>query len=286
VAGYWVMLRPDMCRSAARRRVNLADPYELPFPRDPDYGARILRRRIRLTNRPGQVEAHLSDVFHEMHCILDHRGGIVTDIDCRALRIPTTACPGAAAVIRELIGLPLSIPRAELYQSSRVRRNCTHMFDLAALAIAQAARGDEPARVYDAEVPDETDAPVWVEVRRDGTVAHRWQVRDRHIVAPSNLAGRPLLAGFTHWASEIFSSDAFESASVLAKTCFIAGGAPYLTESFTGRTLRLNDAMTGVCHAYAADRIDDSWFIAGARRDFTGGVVEQAVHATPAAPRN
>lgn len=253
----------------------MSDPYHLPFPPDPDYGGRILRRRIRLTNLDGRVEAHLSDVFHEMHCTLRHADGIVTDVDCRALRIPTTACPGAAVVVRELIGTPLSTPRATLYESARVRRNCTHMFDLVVLAMAQATREQEPSRVYDAAVPDETDGPVWVDVMRDEQTVHRWLVRHRRIVEPAMFEGRPLLAGFTRWASESFSGDLQEAAFILSKTCFIASGAPYLTEVFTGRTLRRNAAMAGVCHGYAEERLDSSWFLGGARRDFTDGVTEQ-----------
>jgi hypothetical protein len=263
---YWAKDQPELL---------LADPHDLPFPRDPAYGSRVLRRRIRLENHPGRVEAHLSDVFHEMHCTLRHGDGIVTDIDCRALRIPNTGCPGAAAVIRELIGLPLSIPRADLYESARVRRNCTHMFDLVALAIAQAGRAGEPGRIYDAEVPDETDTPVWVKVERDGTTVHRWLVRQDHIVEPPRWSGRPLLRGFTQWASETMEGDALEAAIMLARTCFIAVGAPFLTEAFSGRTLRLSERMAGVCHAYRADKLDETWFLGGARRDFTQGVVER-----------
>ncbi|WP_066961235.1 DUF2889 domain-containing protein [Rhizorhabdus dicambivorans] len=256
----------------------MSAPYALPFPRDPAYGNRVVRRRFRLINHAGRVEAHLSDEFHEMHCTLWHAGGIITDIDARAFRIPTTACPGAAVVLRELIGLPLAMPREELYEKARVRRNCTHMFDLAALAIAQAARPHEAGRVYDAAVPDETDAPVTVIVECDGQVIHRWLVRDHHIVEPEALAGRPLLRGFTRWAAETFEGDALEAAIVLERTCLIAQGGPYLSEAFTGRTLRLNAVMAGVCHGYAEATLDSSWFIAGARRDFTAGVVEQPVN--------
>lgn len=253
----------------------MSDARRLPFPRDPNYGNRILRRRIRLTNHDGRVEAHLSDEFHEMHCTLRHADGCVTCLDARALRIPTTACPGAAVVLRELVGLPLSTPQTTLYDPARVRRNCTHMFDLAALAMAQAARPDETQRVYDAEVPDETGTPVAAMVARDGNPVHRWMIRDHRIVEPIELAGRPLLSGFTHWAGMTFEGDALEAAMVLAKTCFIAVGAPYLTETFTGQTLRRNDAMAGVCHAYREETLDSSWFLGGARRDFTSGVIEQ-----------
>lgn len=253
----------------------MTDRHDLPFPRDPAYGDGILRRRIRLENHSGRVEAHLSDNFHEMHCSLQHCDGMITDVDCRTLRIPNTGCPGAALVIRELIGLPIAIPRAELYESGRVKRNCTHMFDLVALAMAQASRPDEADRLYNAEVPDETDAPVWVKVDCDGETVHRWLVRHDHIVEPAAWAGRPLLAGFTRWASETLEGDALEAAIILARSCFIAVGAPYLTEAFVGRTLRLHETMAGVCHAYQAEMLDRTWFLAGARRDFTDGVVEQ-----------
>jgi hypothetical protein len=263
----------------------LSDPRDLPFPRDPAYGNRILRRRVRLANvSAGRVEAHLSDIFHEMHVTLFHDGERITDIDALTLRIPTTACPGAVVPLRELIGMPLKASRSELYEPLRVKRNCTHLFDLAGLAIAQAARPGEPERVYDAAVPDETGEPIWVEVTRNGESIHRWRIRDYRIVEPEALADRPLLGGFTRWATEAFAdADDLEAAIMLHRTIFISVGAPYLTESFTGRTLRRNDHMAGVCHGYAEATLDSSWFIAGARRDFTNGVVEQRVGDYPAA---
>ena len=210
-----------------------------------------------------------------MHCTLHHADGIVTDIDARTIRIPTTACPGATLVLRELIGLPLSTPRGMLYETARVRRNCTHLFDLAALAIAHAARPVGSERVYDAAVPDETDRPVAVTVACNGELIHRWLVREHRIIEPASFAGNPVLGGFARWANEAFDEDAFEAALVLARTCFIAVGAAHLTEAWTGLPLRLNDRRAGVCHAYAPENLDNNRYVGGGRRDFTNGVIEQ-----------
>jgi hypothetical protein len=210
-----------------------------------------------------------------MHCTLHHADGVVTDIDARTLRIPTTACPGATLVLRELVGLPLATPQRALYDTSRVRQHCTHLFDIAALAIAHAARPVGTERVYDAAVPDEVDHPVAVTVACNGELIHCWLVREHRIVEPTRFAGNPVLGGFARWANAAFEGDALEAAMVLARTCFIATGAAYLTETWTGLPLRLNEGMAGVCHAYAPETLGSSWFIGGGRRDFTNGVVEQ-----------
>jgi hypothetical protein len=111
------------------------------------------------------VVASLDDDFHEMTCHLSHDDRIVTDVTAETLRIPTSACPGAAAVLRELIGVPLDIDMAVLYGDGRPRRHCTLLFDLAALAIAHAGRSLEQidkaiilsgnVRDYSLGIPDE-----------------------------------------------------------------------------------------------------------------------------------
>jgi hypothetical protein len=220
------------------------------------------------------VVASLDDDFHEMTCHLSHDDRIVTDVTAETLRIPTSACPGAAAVLRELIGVPLDIDMAVLYGDGRPRRHCTHLFDLAALAIAHAGRL-ETVRRYEAMVPDRGDDPVTVEVWRDRQLVHAWRVQDHHIVSPPELAQLPLLTGFMAWAVRHFRDDNLEAAAVLSKTYLISNGRRYQTEALAGQSISINGRMSGLCHSYSLEQIDKAIILSGNVRDYSVGIPEK-----------
>lgn len=227
---------------------------QMPFPPNPDFGRGATRRQILLVNAPGRVDAALADPFHEMRCELEHDGTRVTDIRGETIRIPNSSCPGAVRVLRELIGLPLHSDGEAFFGDGRAKRHCTHLLDLAVLAIAQAARPERERR-YEAVAPDELDAPVTIEVRRNGAPVHTWEARDGCITAPAALAGRPLRAGFAAWAPQHFGADDLEAATVLARTYMIAIGRRYLTDALEGRPISLNRVLAGACYSYAPERI-------------------------------
>ena len=246
----------------------------LAYPPNPLYGTGSCRRRILLRQAGRQVFVSLDDDFHEMTCDLSHDDRVVTDVTAETLRIPTSACPGAAAVLRELIGVPLDIDMAVLYGDGRPRRHCTHLFDLAALAIAHAGRPATERR-YEAIVPDRVNGPVTIEVWRDGELVHAWQVRDHHIVSPTELAERPLLAGFMAWAVRQFRDDNLEAAAVLSKAYLISNGRRYQTEALAGQSIRVNGQMTGLCHSYSHEQIDKAIILSGNVRDYSRGIPEK-----------
>lgn len=244
------------------------DPARVP---NPDYGRGATRRRIRLAAEPGVAQGRLIDTFHEMTVRLEHDAGRVTAIEGASLRIPQTNCPGAVAVLQELVGLPLATPAAEIYAGGRARRHCTHLLDLAVLVLAQAARG-EAHRVYDAVVPDETDAPIDIEVCRDDEPVHRWRVRGGAILAPVELAGRAMGRGFAAWSSAQFSGDALEAAGVLSRTWFIARGRTLDIGRWVGQPTAINRAQRDSCYGYASVRADDGRFLGDTLRDFSAGI--------------
>ncbi len=243
----------------------------LSYPRNPSYGEGACRRRMLLRREGQQVVATLDDNYHEMACRLFHDGKVVTDIAAQTLRIPTSACPGAAAVLRELIGMPLDIDMRHLYGDGRPRRHCTHLFDLAALTIRHAGCREIDRR-YDAIVPDSRGGLVTIEVWRDQRLVHAWQVQGDHIVSPPELAGRPLLSGFMAWAVRQFRADDLEAAAVLSKTYLISNGRLYRTEAFAGQSIRINDQMIGLCHGYSAQQVDQATFLPGNVRDYSRGI--------------
>ncbi|MDB5713651.1 MAG: hypothetical protein JWO15_1048 [Sphingomonadales bacterium] len=224
----------------------------MPFPPNPDFGTGAARRVIRLAKpEDGIVEGHLVDNYHEMRIRLRHADGVITGCEGDMIRFPTTLCPGAALVVRELIGMRLD---ADLNDRMRMRRNCTHLYDLAALA-AQHARRPQTARIYEAIVPDDSGLPVTISVTCDDAIVHAWTTLAGQIIAPQSLKGLPLLRGFTRWASAMLTGDALEAAMILGKTCFIATVRPFAPESSAGQPVRENVAMVGACYAYAPERM-------------------------------
>lgn len=248
---------------------------DLPFPRNPDYGRGATRRRVRLVNGEGVTTGHLVDIFHAMDCRIEHDGERVTAAHGVMRRIPNTACPGAPAMLRELVGMPIATPAFGFYAGGRARRNCTHLLDLAVLTISHATRAAKE-RVYEASVPDELDEPVTIEARIDGHTVHAWQALESTIRGPAEFAGRPLCRGFAAWAGKRFAGDALESAMVLAHTYLISRGREYETEAFTGQPITRNPLLNDVCFAYAAERRETALFLPGNTRDFSTGIPDDA----------
>jgi len=241
-------------------------PNSLIFPPNLAYGDGCCRRLIRIDVADGSVSAHLSDNFHELRCRIQHDGWVVLAIEGTPIRLPTTACPGAIAVLQELVGTPLTASGKDFYGDGRARHHCTHLYDLAVLAIRH-ARDEAGATCYDAEVPDETDAPVVVSITRDGVVVHRWTVRSGVIFDPPELAGRKLEKGFAAWAIETFADDELEAATILARTWLIAIGRGFLIDGVAGERIDANAEMIGRCFAYQPERASEALFVAGQLRE-------------------
>jgi len=244
--------------------------FQLAFPPNPNFGTGRTRRRIELVNNGSRTSARLADPFHEMECQVDHDGQHVTAVSGVMHRYPTTLCPGATALTGGLTGASIHRPTEQFYAPGVLPRHCTHLFDLACLAIAHAGR-TEPQRVYEAIVPDERDGPVLVEVRRDGRSIHAWTVRRGFVISPGEVAGLPLLRGFLAKGGGLLSGDALEAALVLARTYLVSLGRPYDTEAWAGRPTSLNAPLRDRCYAYATYHSDAGRFMSGYIRDFDGG---------------
>ncbi len=218
-----------------------------------DYGNGIYRRAIGLVATPGHVVGELEDTHHGFRVALDHDGERVTAIRGEPVRIPTTHCGGAALTLQRLVGRPLSAPPGDLYASETLSHHCTHMFDLAALAIAQAGRGPGQRR-YDVTVPDEDESgAAWCTVARDGIVQHRWRVQDRAIVKPAAFAGQKMLEGFIRFVSQRLAGDALEAALVLQKGFFVSRARRWRIDQAAGRAIAHNQQMFDRCFAYQPD---------------------------------
>ena len=98
------------------------------------------RRAVRLQRKDMRVTAEMEDDFHHFEVVLEHDGERLLDVSANSLRFPWSTCGEEAAnEMSELAGLRLDSLREQLAVAERWRQ-CTHMFDLAELAIAHVKR--------------------------------------------------------------------------------------------------------------------------------------------------
>jgi hypothetical protein len=228
------------------------------------------RRRIRLESTgPDTVEAALEDDFHHFEVTLRHDGVRVVDVDARSVRWPWSTCPAAAGPLRALIGMALSPRCLAVGAHTDPHANCTHMFDLAGLAVAHAALG-RSRRQYDAEIPfgSVAGAPTRVELLRDGVPALTWTLQGRGITDPPAYADAPWHGGFFRWADANLSLEEAEAAIVLRRACEIGMGRGMDLDAIE-RAEELGDFMIGVCYSMQPEAIATATRHKGTIRDFS-----------------
>lgn len=241
------------------------------FPANPDYGRGIYRRRLQFAADPTGMVAQVDDTHHSYWLAIDHNNIRVQSIDAGFMRSPTTACAGATAGLIALVGLPVAAPVSETLARLPVASNCTHLTDLACWSLAQAGR----SALWEITVPDQVREPVWVEIARDGGAVHRWQIANHHILAPSNLTGRPMMKGFMNWARAAFEDDALLAATMLQRGLFVARGREHVVDRGEPVPLARAADMSGRCWSYSGNRRESATGTLNYVRDFTSGVTPE-----------
>ncbi len=244
----------------------LAERYNY-LPINSDYGTGLFRRGVRLTGRPGEVFAEVEDPYHGMRCTLRHDGERITDIVGEVVRAPFTTCPEASAPIKKLIGLELALSARDSPRRGDPRGNCTHLFDLALLAIAHASRRSE-VREYAIEISDENTEPACAKVWLNGQLQHEWRIRSGQLVDPPEIAGRPVLEGFLVFATTLFEGDKLEAARVLQKGYFVAQVRRYDVFSLKGQGAESETAMLGSCWSFSDAVVPRAIRVGDNERDF------------------
>jgi hypothetical protein len=231
------------------------------------------RRRLRMTvvDEAGSVEAGLADDYHHFRVRVEHDGAVVTLVQAEARRWPWTTCPDAAGPLHALEGMELSPRCLAVGKVADPKQNCTHMFDLAGLTIAHAARGGPvgTTRQYDIEIPAEVrrGEPAPVTCARDGELLHEWQMDTWKLVAPEPFASAPWRGGFFRWADETFDADGAEAAIVLRRACDIGLGRGMDLDA-VDRADEMREQMAGVCFTMQPAQIAVSLRNKGTVRDF------------------
>lgn len=234
-----------------------------------DWGLGVTRRAIRLIGFADRVEAALEDMRHAMLCTLRHDGASVTAIDADFRRYTLQLCPGAGEPLKQIVDMPLSISTSDFFANGRARQNCTHMLDLAWLALRHASRG-QTERLYEIEIPDVLSGPMRGVLRCNGEIVQEWTVERNVVVSPPMLEGQALAGGFTRWITGPagLPEEMIEQCLVLHKGFFMTGARQFhIPEGRLPTAYR--DAVVGACFGYAGERIDDAIGLSGMKRDFS-----------------
>ncbi len=224
------------------------------------------RRRIELvTVSPGLVRGEMEDDFHHFRVSIAHAGGKVTALDGTAVRHPWTTCPDALGPLRDLVGAPVTTDATGHHGHGDPRSSCTHWFDLAGLAIAQAGAGREHRR-YDMAVPDRGEGGrTTAHLSRDGTPLLDWTVDAQTILDPAPFTDRPMGRGFLAWANATFDLETAEAVIALRRACRISLGRLMDLDDYD-RADEVGHGMTDTCHTFSTGVMASALRIKGSSR--------------------
>ena len=183
------------------------------------------------------------------------------------VRFPWSTCPFAADQLEPLVGMSLSTRSTAVGDVVSARDNCTHMFDLAGLAVAHAARGGD-RRQYDVVVADPVDHRRQATLDRDGEPQLAWVVDHHTILEPAPFRGQALRGGFLAWAEAALEPDTAEAAIVLRRACHIAHGRVQDLDIYDDAGPLL-PVMSGACFTFQPERAPVAQRMKGTIRDFT-----------------
>lgn len=204
-------------------------------------------REITLRASEGRVDAEVVDNVHHFVITIYHDGVQVTRVKGNAIRVPWTACPGAIGQLSMLVGTPVGA-------SARVRvdqtQQCTHMLDLARLAIAQIPRGG--TRRYLADIAyDEQRVLVMARLERDRQIVLDWALKDGVVISSGPFEGHDT-QGRSIWSEEAMAdSDLVEAGLILRRAIYI-----FRSRRFSAPRLSAADTpgMRGVCYSFQPER--------------------------------
>lgn len=255
----------------------------MPYPKNPDYGSGIFRRRIALSRSTRLITAELEDCNHAFRLQLHFDDNKVTTIEAQAIRYPLSTCPFATAALEEFTGKTLTASRFELRDYSAPNIHCTHLYDLVGLCMNHALRHD-PHRQYDIEIPDPVDAKSTARLYCNHQLVLEWEIEQHHINTPRHLAGKPVMKGFSYWAMSTFQGDALEAAFVLQMGYFVASARRYDINAMAGQQVGNQRIPLGACYSYSKGIIEQAIRMPNSMRDFTDNEAQLLKFSEPLNP--
>lgn len=187
------------------------------------------RRRVEIVSsaredgRGGEVRAALEDDFHHFRVHLQHEQGVLRAINGEALRFPYSACPQAIEPLRALIGMQLSPIAHSVTRQTDAQHQCTHLLDLAGLAVAAALRPAQTRR-YDIQVPLRVAGVTRPLLLLNDEPLLEWSVNGPIIEGPEPFTGINIREGMARWALATLTADIAEAALLLRRCTMISIG--------------------------------------------------------------
>lgn len=229
--------------------------------------AGVYRRRIRVEARGDSARAALEDDPHHFEVRIRHDGARVAAIEGRAVRYPWSACADAPAELSALVGAKLEPRITAVGALGDPRQHCTHLYDLAGIAMAYAARGEASAQ-YDIAVPEPIRGPTRVTLAKDGAPFLAWDIADGAIRGPAPFSGVPLVGKFLGWAEANLAPEPFEAAVLLRRACMIARCRLFLLDSVPNAGA-LDGQPTNRCFTQQPKRAAGAGRMLGTQLEFT-----------------
>jgi len=221
-----------------------------------------LVRTVRVAVRLNEVRAVVEDDFHHFRVTVHHDGESIVSVTGDALRRPWSYCSEAAEQLHKLVGMKLSTLGIEVADHADRRLQCTHLFDLAGLAIATAGRGIASLR-YDMRVADAVEGYRSAHLSQDGVRVLEWDLHQTRIVSASIYKDQDLRINFADWAQRSLSAGECEAALSLRRAVFISNGRKVDLD------LMAHPPATGGCFTLQPERAPDATRVMGSTRDFT-----------------
>jgi hypothetical protein len=185
----------------------------------------------------------------------------VTRVQSEGLRIPWSACAFAGDDWTKVEGTPIHERSSAIANYAEMRHFCTHMFELAGLAIALAADG-APRRAYEMAVPYGGRRGEPARLWRDGELALTWDTDGKTILGPEPYGDRLVGPGFAAWAQKALPVAEGEAALVLRRAVVISSGRTSNLDAV------LHSAAGGGCYTTQPERAPQALRVVGSTEDF------------------
>ncbi len=183
---------------------------------------RIYRRHVRLAASSTSVVSEMADDAHHFRVRLTHDHERVVTITGEAIRYPWTTCPGSTERLSVFEGISLAPRSTVVGAHASASEHCTHLFDLAGLAVAHAARNAED-RLYECAVEGAPTREETATVTCNGEMLIEWHLSRGKVKAPAAFSDAPIRGGrFIDWAERELDPDLAEAALVLRRALLVS----------------------------------------------------------------
>ncbi|MEJ6010802.1 DUF2889 domain-containing protein [Novosphingobium aquae] len=213
------------------------------------------------------ARTELEDDYHRMGVRIEHDGSVVTAILGDSSRHPWQLCARAVEELPALVGAPLTPDFVIASRMANARDHCTHLFDLAALAITAVARQTH-RRIYDS-VCSYDGAIAHLRLYRDEVLLLDWRVDGSIVHSTDEANERDLRQGFAEFCRIRMDREKAEASLALRRTAMIAQGRGVDLDQLEDATI-VADALDGACYALRKEKGPQALRLKGATRSFDG----------------